>query len=105
MAMKAVRIHEFGGPDVLKFEDIPAPNPSEGETRIRVVAADLALNPSNPESMPLPRHLRCTARMPSTQWSGLHGRLNCQQVSDLSRLRPSRPPGWRRDSLCSSTAL
>jgi hypothetical protein len=95
MAMKAVRIHEFGGPDVLKFEDIPAPNPSEGETRIRVVAADLALNPSNPESMPLP----------STQWSGLHGRLNCQQVSDLSRLRPSRPPGWRRDSLCSSTAL
>jgi NADPH:quinone reductase-like Zn-dependent oxidoreductase len=39
MVMKAVRIHEFGGPDVLKFEDIPVPNPGEGEIRIRVIAA------------------------------------------------------------------
>ncbi len=37
--MKAIRIHEFGGPDVLKYEDIPEPRPGQGEIRIRVVAA------------------------------------------------------------------
>lgn len=37
--MRAVRIHEFGGPEVLKYEDIPEPQPGPGEIRIRVVAA------------------------------------------------------------------
>ena len=37
--MKAIRIHEFGGPDVLKYEDIREPQPGPGEIRIRVIAA------------------------------------------------------------------
>ena len=37
--MKAVRIHEFGGPEVLKYEDIPEPQPGPGEIRIRIIAA------------------------------------------------------------------
>jgi NADPH:quinone reductase-like Zn-dependent oxidoreductase len=37
--MKAVRIHEFGGPEVLKYEDIPVPKPDQGEIRIKVIAA------------------------------------------------------------------
>nr|WP_292378216.1 NADP-dependent oxidoreductase [Methanosarcina sp. UBA289] len=37
--MKAIRIHEFGGPDVLKYEEIPESQPGPGEVRIRVVAA------------------------------------------------------------------
>ena len=37
--MKAVRIHEFGGPEVLKYEDIPMPQPDLGEIRIKVIAA------------------------------------------------------------------
>jgi len=37
--MKAVRIHEFGGPEVLKYEDVPEPHPGQGEIRIRVIAA------------------------------------------------------------------
>ncbi len=37
--MKAIRIHEFGGPDVLKYEDVPEPQPGPGEIRIRVIAA------------------------------------------------------------------
>lgn len=36
--MKAVRFHEFGGPDVLVFEDIEVPVPGEGEVRVRVAA-------------------------------------------------------------------
>jgi NADPH:quinone reductase-like Zn-dependent oxidoreductase len=37
--MKAIVIHEFGPPDVLKYQDLPDPQPREGEVRIRVHAA------------------------------------------------------------------
>src|ERR1700675_2003988 len=37
--MKAVRIHTYGGPEVLKFEDAPRPEPAPGEVLIRVNAA------------------------------------------------------------------
>jgi len=37
--MKAIRFHEFGPPDVLKYEDVPDPLPRHGEVRIRVHAA------------------------------------------------------------------
>ncbi len=37
--MKAIRIHEFDGPEVLKYEDVPKPQPGPGEIRIRVIAA------------------------------------------------------------------
>src|SRR5215813_7608083 len=37
--MKAIVIHEFGPPDVLKYEDVPDPQPEAGEIRIRVHAA------------------------------------------------------------------
>lgn len=41
--MKAVRQHEFGGPDVLRCEDAPMPDPEAGEVRIRVHA--VGVNP------------------------------------------------------------
>ena len=37
--MKAIRIHEFGGPDVLKLEDVPEPRPGAGQVLVRVRAA------------------------------------------------------------------
>ena len=37
--MKAIVIHEFGSPDVLKYEDLPDPQLREREIRIRVHAA------------------------------------------------------------------
>jgi NADPH:quinone reductase len=37
--MKAMVIHEFGPPDVLTYEDVPDPQPREGEVRIRIHAA------------------------------------------------------------------
>ncbi len=37
--MKAVRIHQYGGPEVLMFEDAPRPVPAFGEVLIRVQAA------------------------------------------------------------------
>jgi len=36
--MKAVRIHEFGGPEVLRFEDVPDPKPRKDEVLVRVKA-------------------------------------------------------------------
>jgi NADPH:quinone reductase-like Zn-dependent oxidoreductase len=39
--MKAVRIHEFGGPETLRVEDLPVPEPGAGEVRIRVLAASV----------------------------------------------------------------
>jgi NADPH:quinone reductase len=37
--MKAIRVHEFGGPEVLKFEEVPTPKPSAGEVLVRIHAA------------------------------------------------------------------
>jgi NADPH2:quinone reductase len=37
--MKAIRIHNFGGPEVLRFEEVPVPEPSENQALVRVVAA------------------------------------------------------------------
>jgi NADPH:quinone reductase len=37
--MRAVRVHEFGGPDVLQVEEVPQPQPVEGEVLVRVQAA------------------------------------------------------------------
>ena len=39
--MKAVRIHTYGGTEVLSFEDAPRPAPGEGEVLIRVYAASV----------------------------------------------------------------
>ncbi|GAA0228787.1 NADP-dependent oxidoreductase [Cryptosporangium japonicum] len=36
--MKAVRFHEFGGPEVLRYEDVEQPTPGAGEVRVRVAA-------------------------------------------------------------------
>ncbi|MGW2143506.1 NADP-dependent oxidoreductase [Nonomuraea bangladeshensis] len=36
--MKAVRFHEFGGPEVLRHEDVAQPAPGAGQVRIRVAA-------------------------------------------------------------------
>ena len=37
--MKAIVAHEYGGPEVLKFEDVPVPTPKDDEMLIKVFAA------------------------------------------------------------------
>jgi NADPH:quinone reductase-like Zn-dependent oxidoreductase len=37
--MKAVVAHEYGGPDVLKYEDAPRPTPKDNQILVRVIAA------------------------------------------------------------------
>jgi len=44
--MKAVVAHEYGAPEVLKFEQIPRPEPKEDEALVRVIAS--SVNPADP---------------------------------------------------------
>ena len=37
--MKAVRVHELGGPEVLRYEEVEAPEPRAGEALVEVAAA------------------------------------------------------------------
>ncbi|HEX2728233.1 MAG TPA: quinone oxidoreductase [Rubrobacteraceae bacterium] len=37
--MKAVRINEFGGPEVLSYEDVEIPEPGPGQARVRLAAS------------------------------------------------------------------
>ncbi|MCZ7572765.1 MAG: quinone oxidoreductase [Ardenticatenaceae bacterium] len=37
--MKAIRVHSFGGPEVLSYEDVPVPEPGAGEARVKIEAA------------------------------------------------------------------
>lgn len=41
--MKAIRVHQFGGPDVLKLEDVPTPKPRPGQVLLRIHA--VGVNP------------------------------------------------------------
>jgi NADPH:quinone reductase-like Zn-dependent oxidoreductase len=44
--MKAIVAHEYGGPEVLKLEEVPVPAPKENEILVRVIAS--AVNPADP---------------------------------------------------------
>ncbi|HST11385.1 MAG TPA: NADP-dependent oxidoreductase, partial [Terriglobales bacterium] len=39
--MKAVVVHQYGGPEVLKFEEYPDPVPGQGEVLVRVAATSV----------------------------------------------------------------
>ena len=44
--MQAVVAHTYGGPDVLKFEELPVPKPKENEILVRTIAS--GVNPADP---------------------------------------------------------
>ncbi len=61
-AMKAVRIHAFGGPEAMRYEDAPRPQPKSGEILVKVHAS--SANPADYKmasglfgQMPLPATL------------------------------------------------
>jgi NADPH2:quinone reductase len=37
--MKAIKVHEYGGPEVLSYEDVPEPEPGPGQARVRLAAS------------------------------------------------------------------
>ena len=57
--MKAIRIHQFGGPEVFKYEDVPNPSPGLGEALINMRAIGVnytdvnTRSGANPSPLPL----------------------------------------------------
>jgi NADPH2:quinone reductase len=39
--MRAIRIHEFGGPEAMRLEELPTPKPGDGQALVRIEAAGL----------------------------------------------------------------
>lgn len=64
--MKAIRLHEHGGPEVLRYEEVPIPEPKAGEVLVRVHA--VGVNPPDwyvREGMPnVPPEMRPKLNLP-----------------------------------------
>jgi NADPH:quinone reductase-like Zn-dependent oxidoreductase len=65
--MKAIVLHEYGGPDKLKYEDFPDPIPGEGEVLVRQAATSI-----NPVDLKM-RSGEAKERFP-VQFPGIIGR-------------------------------
>ena len=37
--MRAIRVHEYGGPEAMRLEELPAPKPGDGQALVRLEAA------------------------------------------------------------------
>jgi NADPH:quinone reductase-like Zn-dependent oxidoreductase len=73
--MKAIRVHEFGGPEVLRYDDVPVPAIGPGEVLVRVHA--IGVNPPDwylRAGMPgVPRELLPPMTLPITPGTDMSG--------------------------------
>ena len=54
MTSHAIRIHETGGPDVMKWEEVDVGDPGPGEIRIRHGAVGLLAGSAGTRNLPCP---------------------------------------------------
>ncbi len=83
--MKAVVVHQYGGPEVLKFEEYPDPVPGPGEVLVRVAAT--SVNPIDYK-----RRAGQTKDFYPIKFPGLMGVDIAELKASLSESRCSR---WR----------
>ncbi len=81
--MKAIVVHEFGGPEVLTLEDVPEPRPDTGEVLVAVRA--IGVNPYE-------TYIRAGTyvRVPSLPWTPGHDAAGVVEKvgSGVTRVRP-----------------
>src|SRR5205085_5053732 len=82
--MKAIRFHEFGGPEVLKYEDVPEPQLRKDQVIVRVKAC--ALN-----------HLElwCRKGLPGVKLPHINGSDIAGDVSQVGEYISDVRPGQR----------
>lgn len=91
--MKAIRFHEHGGPEVLRYEDLPDPSPKPNEVKLRVKAValnhlDIWLRKGLPGvKVPLPKIGGCDIAGEVVEVGAL-----CSRVKLGQRIMVS--PGW-----------
>ncbi|GAA2206699.1 NADP-dependent oxidoreductase [Nonomuraea monospora] len=87
--MKAIRLHEFGGPEVLRHEEVPVPEPKPGEVLVRVHA--VGVNPPDwyvREGLPgVPPHLRPPLSLPLIPGTDVSGVVEAV-APDVTGFRP-----------------
>jgi NADPH:quinone reductase-like Zn-dependent oxidoreductase len=73
--MKAIRLHEHGGPEVLRYDEVPIPEPKPGEVLVRVHA--VGVNPPDwyvREGMPnVPPEMRPPLSLPAIPGTDVSG--------------------------------
>ncbi len=67
--MRAVVIHQFGDPKVLKVEEVPTPQPGSHEVLVAVKAA--AINPSDVKNVAGTMHGTTLPRIPGRDFAGI----------------------------------
>lgn len=86
--MKAIRLHEFGGPEVLRYDEVPTPEPKPGEVLVRVHA--VGVNPPDwyvREGMPnVPPELKPRLSLPMIPGTDVSGVVEAvaEDAGDLS---------------------
>ncbi len=65
--MRAIRFHETGGPEVLRFEEVDRPEPGPGQVRVKVAATGLNYIETYHRSGLYPMPLPCT---PGSEFAG-----------------------------------
>jgi NADPH:quinone reductase-like Zn-dependent oxidoreductase len=94
--MKAIVLHEYGGPEKLKYEDVPDPVPKEGEVLVRLAATSV-----NPVDFKM-RSGEAAARFP-IQFPGILGRDIAGVVRSLGQGVSGFAPGDKVIGLGSNT--
>jgi NADPH:quinone reductase-like Zn-dependent oxidoreductase len=84
--MKAIVLHEYGGPEKLKYEEVPDPVPKDGEVLVRLAATSI-----NPVDYKM-RSGEAAARFP-VQFPGILGRDVAGVVRSLGAGVTSFAPG------------
>ena len=104
--MKAMRIHRFGGPEVLQLDEVEIGEPGPGEVRVRVAAASL-----NPVDYKMRQG--GYARLPASALPATLGRDLCGVVEtigpNVSHVVPGEPVfamlGWARGAYAEQAIL